>query len=94
MASYGMVLHWYDTGPISSASFLPSGASACALASREAVEGDEALVLELLGDEPVPMECLIESSGLGWGRSAAAVLGLEVKGWARQLPGQRYVRSR
>jgi predicted Rossmann fold nucleotide-binding protein DprA/Smf involved in DNA uptake len=58
------------------------------------VEGDEALVLELLGDEPVPMERLVESSGLGWGRSAAAVLGLEMKGWARQLPGQRYVRSR
>jgi DNA processing protein len=64
------------------------------VASREAADGDEASVLELLGEEPEQIERLIERSGLGSGRTAAALLGLEVKGWARLMPGQRYVRSR
>jgi DNA processing protein len=60
---------------------------------RETVtEGDEALVLASLGDEPLPIDRIIEHSGLGSGRAAAALIGLEVKGWARQMDGQRYVR--
>jgi len=64
------------------------------VASREAAEGDQARVLELLSDEPQQIERFIELSGLGSGRTAAALLELEVKGWARQVPGQRYIRWR
>ena len=64
-------------------------------ASRDAVaDGDEALVLAALGDEPLPIDRIIEQSGLESGRAAAALIGLEVKGWTRQTGGQRYVRWR
>ena len=55
--------------------------------------GDEGIVLKLLGEEPLPLERLIAVAGLGPGRTSAALVNLEVKGRARQMPGQRYVRS-
>jgi DNA processing protein len=60
---------------------------------RETASGDEATVLSLLGPEPLSIERLIVAGGLGAGRTAAALVALEVKGWARQLPGPAYVRS-
>ncbi len=56
--------------------------------------GDEGIVLDLLGEEPLPIDRLIAASGLGAGRTSAALVSLEVSGWVRQVPGQRYVRSR
>jgi DNA processing protein len=61
--------------------------------SRDPATGDEAVVLDILGDEPLPIERLIAATGLGPGRTSAALTGLEVKGWARQIPAQRFVRS-
>ena len=63
-------------------------------ARETAAEGDEALVLATLGDEPLPIDRIIEECRLGSGRAAAALVGLEVKGWARRTGGQRYVRWR
>jgi DNA processing protein len=64
-------------------------------ASPDAVAiGDEAIVLAALGDEPLPIDRIIEQSGLGSGRAAAALIALEVKGWARRLADQRYGRWR
>jgi DNA processing protein len=55
--------------------------------------GDEGVVLTLLGEDPLAIERLIAAGGLGPGRTSAALVNLEVQGWARQVPGQRYVRS-
>ena len=56
--------------------------------------GDERILLDLLGEEPLPIDRLIAASQLGAGRTSAALVGLEVSGWVRQVPGQRYVRAR
>lgn len=61
--------------------------------SEPATEGDETRVLPLLGGEPIHIDHVIERSGVPSGRTAAALLSLELKGWVRQLPGQHYVRS-
>ena len=58
------------------------------------LSGDERIVLDLLGEEPLPIDRLIAASQLGAGRTSAALVGLEVSGWVRQVPGQRYVRAR
>ncbi len=58
-----------------------------------APEGDETRVLPLLGGEPIHIDHVIARSGVPSGRTAAALLSLELKGWVRQLPGQHYVRS-
>jgi len=42
-------------------------------------------------DEPQHIEALISRGGVGAARAAAALVGLELAGWARQLPGQRWV---
>ncbi len=53
---------------------------------------DERRMLELLrADEPQQIEALIVRGGVGAARTAAALMGLELAGWARQLPGQRWV---
>ncbi len=56
--------------------------------------GDESVVLGLLGAEPVGIDRLIDTGGLGPGRTSAALVALEVKGWARPMSGSRYVRTR
>lgn len=63
-----------------------------ARASAPAPEGDEGRLLHLLGGEPVHIDQLIERSGVSSGRTAGLLLMLELKGWVRQLPGQRYMR--
>jgi DNA processing protein len=60
---------------------------------RENASGNEAIVLNLLGPEPLAIDRIIALGGLGPGRSAAALVALEVKGWARQVPGPAYVRA-
>lgn len=61
-------------------------------APAPAPEGDEARVLGLVGGQPVHIDRVIELSGVASGRVAALLLTLELKGWVRQLPGQRYAR--
>lgn len=60
---------------------------------RETVSGDEAIVLLLVRDSPVALERLIQDSGLGPGRTSAALVALEVKGLVRPAAGLAYVRS-
>lgn len=60
--------------------------------SMPAAEGDEERLLGLLGNEPVHIDQLIERSGVASGRTAGLLLKLELKGWVRQLAGQRYMR--
>ncbi len=62
-------------------------------AARETVSGDEAIVLTLVRDTPIALERLIETSGLGPGRTSAALVVLEVKGLVRPTAGLEYVRS-
>jgi DNA processing protein len=55
-------------------------------------ESDEGRMLQLLTpDEPRHIEALIARGGLTPARAAAALVALELGGWARQLAGQRWV---
>lgn len=57
-------------------------------------EGDEARLLALIGEDAVHAAELIERSGLPSGRAAALLVTLELEGWVRRLPGQRYMRAK
>lgn len=57
-----------------------------------AADSDEGRLLRLLtADEPQHIERLIARSGLEAARVGAMLIGLELEGWARQLPGQQWV---
>ncbi len=59
---------------------------------RPSIESEEGRVLALLRpDEPLHIEALITRAELPPARAAAALVGLELGGWARQLEGQRWV---
>lgn len=63
-------------------------------ANPPAVPSDDGPVLALLvPDEPQHIEQLIERSGFPAARIGRSLLALELGGWARQLPGQRWVRA-
>jgi DNA processing protein len=49
-------------------------------------------LIALLSDEPIDIDHVIERSGLGAGRVAAALLELELEGRVRQIEGKRFVR--
>jgi DNA processing protein len=53
--------------------------------------GDAAGVLGALGEEPVTIDEIIETSGLASGRVAALLLELELGGRVRQIDGKRFV---
>jgi DNA processing protein len=53
--------------------------------------GDDHLVLRAVGGEPVTIDDVIGRTGLGSGRAAAVLLGLELAGRVRQIEGQRFV---
>lgn len=55
------------------------------------LSGEERLIRSLLGFEPVPLDSLIQKSGLPPGQVMAALMYLEVKGLVRCLPGKFYV---
>ena len=56
------------------------------------LEPREVTLLALLGTEPVSADLLIEQSGLSSGQLAAALMSLEMKHLARQLPGRMFAR--
>lgn len=63
-------------------------------AATPAMGNEEERVLALLrADEPRHIETLIAQTGCSPGRVAAALVALELAGRARQLDGQRWVRS-
>jgi DNA processing protein len=60
--------------------------------ARPDSESDEGRILAMLTpDEPQHIERLIVRGGLEPARVAATLMALELGGWARQLPGQRWV---
>jgi predicted Rossmann fold nucleotide-binding protein DprA/Smf involved in DNA uptake len=60
--------------------------------ARPAPGSDEALMLGLLSvDEAEDIERLIARAEVDAARAATALIALELAGWARQLPGQRWV---
>lgn len=58
-----------------------------------AIEPGERAILALLGDEPVAVDVMVERSGLSSSLVAAGLTALELRGLARRVPGQRYVRG-
>ena len=60
--------------------------------SRPSAATPEGRVLALLdAEEPRDIEAVIAAAGSDAGGVAAALVALEIEGWARQLPGQRWV---
>jgi DNA processing protein len=59
----------------------------------DAAPGAERRLLAMLGDDPVAIDGLIESSRMPAGAVAASLATLELRGLVRRLPGQRYVRG-
>ena len=59
---------------------------------RAPVDGEDERVLRLLrADEPQHVDVLVARAGLPPARTAAALVRLELAGWARQLAGHRWV---
>ncbi len=56
------------------------------------LDAREETLLALLGPEPVSADTLVERSGLNSSQLAAALMSLEMKSLARQLPGRMYAR--
>lgn len=54
---------------------------------------DERRVYDLLADGPLHIDALIVQSGLGGGRTASVLVGLEMKGIVRQLKGKVFERK-
>lgn len=54
---------------------------------------EEEAVLALLGDEPRPLAELIAASGRDYAALSVLLMGLELSGAIRQLPGNRYQRK-
>jgi DNA processing protein len=58
-----------------------------------AIEPGERAILALLGDEPVAVDAMVERSGLPSSLVSAGLTALELRGLARRVAGQRYVRG-
>jgi DNA processing protein len=58
-----------------------------------ALQGAEAAVYAQLGWDPVHIDVLVRRSGWPVAAVGQAVVGLELRGLARALAGQRYVRA-
>ena len=59
---------------------------------RTSPEGDEMVVLGVVGAEPTTMDDIIEKSGVSSARTAALLLTLELDGRIRRIEGERFVR--
>jgi len=58
-----------------------------------ALNGRERQIFDLLSSAPAPMDSLIAQMGLPASMVSSTLLTLEIKGLARKLPGNRYVRN-
>ena len=63
-------------------------------AERHVEDKDAGLILRIIGEEPVGIDSIIESSGMAVGRASALLVTLEVEGRIRQLDGKRFVQVR
>lgn len=55
--------------------------------------GEEQRIYDLLADGPLHIDAIIVQSGLGGGRAASVLVGLEMKGVIRQLRGKVFERT-
>lgn len=55
--------------------------------------GEEQAIYDLLADGPLHIDAIIVQSGLGGGRAASVLVGLEMKGIIRQLRGKVFERT-
>jgi DNA processing protein len=60
--------------------------------SLDSLSEDEARVVAAFGEAAVHIDGIIERSGVGDGRVAAALATLEVRGIVRQCPGKRFAK--
>lgn len=58
------------------------------------LEGDEAILYQLLSDQPLHIDELIQKSGLLPGKVASLLINLEIKGYCRQERGNLFLRAR
>lgn len=58
----------------------------------DGLAADETVVLEKLGDQPTYLDEVLEETGLARQRALTAVVGLELKQWIRQLPGNYFLK--
>ena len=65
-----------------------------AMARPQPLDDNETMLYGLLTWEGMPIDDLIEKSGLAAADISGPLLSLELKGLLRQLPGQAYVRIR
>jgi DNA processing protein len=63
-------------------------------AERHVEDEDAGLLLRIIGEEPVGIDSIIESSGMAAGRASGLLVTLEVEGRIRQLDGKRFVQVR
>lgn len=64
-----------------------------ATAPMTSMSGDELAVWKALGDEPLHIDSLAEKTGLSAAKTASLLLGLELKGKVKQLPGMSFLRN-
>jgi DNA processing protein len=90
-----LVSHWSDIVselPEPCRRMIATASAADNQTARPAPGSDEALMLGLLSvDEAEDIERLIARAEVDAARAATALIALELAGWARQLPGQRWV---
>jgi DNA processing protein len=90
-----LVSHWSDIVselPEPWRRMIATASAADNQTARPAPGSDEALMLGLLSvDEAEDIERLIARAEVDAARAATALIALELAGWARQLPGQRWV---
>jgi len=70
----------------------PGGQAAATAAPPPTLDGDEGVVAGALGLTPSSIDDLIEKTGLATPSVQAALVTLELKGVARRLPGNQFVR--
>ncbi|MEK7773382.1 MAG: DNA-processing protein DprA, partial [Deltaproteobacteria bacterium] len=56
------------------------------------VGGEEGKVLKALGDEPGHIDMIIEHTGFTAAKISSLLLGMELKGMVKQLPGKHFFR--
>jgi len=56
------------------------------------LDKNESLVYTLLSSDPVHIDDICSETGLGLGRVSGILLGLEIKKFAKQLPGKNFVK--
>jgi len=57
------------------------------------LEGEEALLYEMLSDRPLHIDDLIVKTGIPAGRVASLLMNLEIKGYCRQERGKHFQRA-